>query len=117
LASKFAKSANMTPKNFFCKKKKKISKTQNFHADFDSVEKVVKKCTKKKVTSKTSLTNISIVKVKKVHISVTFLLITFFGCIVSKGLEISVKFWFFDTHIEFFNKKIFFVLINTFCTL
>ncbi len=42
LASKFAKSANMTPQNF-----KKISKNAEFHADFEFVEKVIKKCTKK----------------------------------------------------------------------
>jgi hypothetical protein len=47
LASKFAKSANMTPKNFFVKKIKKISKNAEFHADFESVEKVVKNAPKK----------------------------------------------------------------------
>jgi hypothetical protein len=35
-----------------------VSKNAEFHADFESVEKVVKKCTKK-VISKTSLTNMS----------------------------------------------------------
>ena len=35
-----------------------MSKNAEFHADFESVEKVVKKCTKK-VISKTSWTNIS----------------------------------------------------------
>jgi hypothetical protein len=38
-----------------------------------------------KVISKTSLTNIS--KREKVHISVTFLLITFFVCIFSKRIQ------------------------------
>jgi hypothetical protein len=47
LASKFAKSANMTQKNFFGKKSKKISKNAEFHADFESVEKVVKNAPKK----------------------------------------------------------------------
>ncbi len=47
LASKFEKSTNMTKKNFFPKKLKKVSKNAEFHADFESVEKVVKKCTKK----------------------------------------------------------------------
>ncbi len=46
LDSKFAKSANMTPKIFFIKIKKNI-KNPEFHADFESVENVVKKCTKK----------------------------------------------------------------------
>ncbi len=36
-------------KNFFAKKSKKVSKNAEFHADFESVEKVVKKCTKKKL--------------------------------------------------------------------
>jgi hypothetical protein len=36
-------------KNFFLKKSKKVSKNAEFHADFESVEKVVKKCTKKKL--------------------------------------------------------------------
>jgi hypothetical protein len=36
-----------------------VSKNAEFDADFESVEKVVKKCTKKKVISKTSLTNMS----------------------------------------------------------
>jgi hypothetical protein len=40
LASKFPKSANMTP-NFFLSKK--ILKNAEFHADFVSVEKFVKK--------------------------------------------------------------------------
>jgi hypothetical protein len=52
LASKFAKSANMTPKIFFLTKSKKISKNAEFHADFESVEKVVKKCTINKLQAK-----------------------------------------------------------------
>jgi hypothetical protein len=39
--------ANMTPKNFFYKNEKKISKNAEFHADFESVENFVKKGTKK----------------------------------------------------------------------
>jgi hypothetical protein len=35
------------PKKFFWTKSKKISKNAEFHADFESVENVVKKCTKK----------------------------------------------------------------------
>jgi hypothetical protein len=37
------------PKIFFFKKSKKVSKNAEFHADFESVEKVVKKCTTKKL--------------------------------------------------------------------
>ncbi len=40
LASKFSKSTNMTPKNYVLKKSKKITKNAEFHADFESVEKV-----------------------------------------------------------------------------
>jgi hypothetical protein len=36
LASKFAKSANMTPKKFFGKKIKKDIKNAEFHADFEN---------------------------------------------------------------------------------
>ena len=35
------------PKKNFVEKIKKVSKNAEFHADFESVEKVVKKCTKK----------------------------------------------------------------------
>jgi hypothetical protein len=37
----------MTFKNFLCKKSKKVSKNAEFHADFKSVEKVLKKFTEK----------------------------------------------------------------------
>jgi hypothetical protein len=57
-----------------------MSKNAEFHADFESIEKVVKKCTQK---SKTSLTNMSKSE-KKVHFSVTFLLITLLWYIFSK---------------------------------
>ncbi len=36
-------------KTFFFEKSKKVSKNAEFHADFEYVEKVVKKCTKKKL--------------------------------------------------------------------
>jgi hypothetical protein len=36
-------------KYFYWKKSKKVSKNAEFRADFESVEKVVKKCTKKKL--------------------------------------------------------------------
>ncbi len=47
----------MTPENYFWTKSKIIFKNAEFHADFESVEKVVN--AQKKVTSKTSLTNMS----------------------------------------------------------
>jgi hypothetical protein len=47
LASKFAKSDNMTQKKNFVEKIKNISKNAEFYADLESVEKVAKKCTKK----------------------------------------------------------------------
>jgi hypothetical protein len=49
LASKFSKSAKITTTKISLKKIKKILKNAEFHADFESVEKVVKKCTKKKL--------------------------------------------------------------------
>jgi hypothetical protein len=52
----------------------------------------------KKVIGKTSVTNMS--KSEKVHISVTFLLITFLGNSA-----------FFDIHTEFFHKKLLFLLL------
>jgi hypothetical protein len=42
----FEKSTNMTKKIFFFKSIK-VSKNSEFHADFESVEKVVNKCTQK----------------------------------------------------------------------
>jgi hypothetical protein len=46
LTSKFLKNANMTFKIFFTKVKEILKKAE-FHANFKSVEKVPKKCTKK----------------------------------------------------------------------
>ncbi len=47
LASKFSNSANMTIKNLVLKIIKKNTKNAEFHADFESIEKVVEKCTRK----------------------------------------------------------------------
>jgi hypothetical protein len=69
-------------KKFFLQKSKKVSKNAIFHVDLESVEKIVKKCTKKKLQAK-QVWRIW-VKTKKVHLSVMFLLITFFWCIFSK---------------------------------
>ncbi len=52
MVSKFAKSANLTKKKFSAKKSKKILKNAKFYADFESVEKVVKKMCKKKLQAK-----------------------------------------------------------------
>jgi hypothetical protein len=59
------------------------------------------------------------VKVKILHISVPFLLITCFVhfCYFFSGLEISVKFFVFRYPIWIFEDKFFFALINTFCKL
>jgi hypothetical protein len=40
------------PKKFVVKNKKMISENAEFHADFESVEKVVKKCSNKKLSAK-----------------------------------------------------------------
>ena len=47
LQSKCTKSANKSKKNFVLKNSIQVSKNAEFHADFESVEKVVNKCTKK----------------------------------------------------------------------
>jgi hypothetical protein len=47
------------PKKKILKKSKKVSKNAEFHADFESVEKVGKKVHQNKVISKTSLKNMS----------------------------------------------------------
>ncbi len=77
--------------------------------------KCCKKMHQKKVTSKTSLTNIS--KSEKVHISVTFLRITFLGEFFKTFSTDSKSAWnsaFFDTQIEFFNKIFFLLLLALF---
>ncbi len=85
---------------------KKILKNAEFYADFESVENVVKNA-HKKVISKVWWTW---VKLKKGHISVRFLQITFFGAFWQNffnWFKISVNSAFFDTHTEFLNKNIF----------
>jgi hypothetical protein len=73
LASKFEK---YDLKNFFLEKIKKASKNAEFHADFKPAEEVFRKCSKKNVISKTSLTKMS-KSGKSAYFYVTFLLITF----------------------------------------
>ncbi len=46
-AVKVRKSTNMTLNHYFFEKLMKVSKNAECHADFESVEKVLKKCTKK----------------------------------------------------------------------
>jgi hypothetical protein len=104
------------PKIFFWKKSEKISKNAEFHADLESVEKVVKKCNKKKVISKKSLTNMS-KKWKKgffpSHFANNFFMLHFFKTF-STDLKSAWNSAFFDTHIEFFNKKSFLLLLALF---
>ncbi len=78
-------------------------------------EKVSKNCTKTSY-KKTNLTNMS--KSKKVQISVSFLLITFFVCnFFFKGVEISIKFWVFWYPFWNFKKYLFCLYPNFFKTL
>ncbi len=74
LASKFAKSTNMTAKNFLGNKIKKVSKNTKFLADFKSVENVSQKFTKKGLRKMVKHG----LNVKKVHIFIRFLSKTFF---------------------------------------
>jgi hypothetical protein len=60
---------------------KMCQNTQNFTLISNLLKKLLKNAPKK-IIRKTSLTNMS--KSEKVHISVTFLLITFIGCIFSR---------------------------------
>ncbi len=83
---------------------------------------LIKKGVKKRRISKQNAKQVlrTRVKVKKVHISVTFLLITFFGAFFQtffNGFDISVKFCVFLTHIEFLEEKFFFALFSTFLKL
>jgi hypothetical protein len=87
-----------------------VSKNAEFHADFKSIEKVLKKCTKKKLLAKTwrknALFSLLLMFVKLV------LLITFFGAFFYNffnGFKISVKFCVFWHLFRFFQKKIFFL--------
>jgi hypothetical protein len=59
----------------------------------------------------------NIVKLKKGHISVRFLQITFFGAFLQNffnGFKISVYSAFFDTYTEFLNKNIFLLFLALF---
>ncbi len=110
LASKFAKSANMTQKEFFWKKKdiKKTRISRWFRIRWKSCRKMHQKKLQAKQVWRTW------VKVTKVHISVTFLLTTSLGAFFHNffnGFEISVKFCVFYTHHEFFNRNFFLLLL------
>jgi hypothetical protein len=59
-----------------------VSKNADFHADFESVEKVLKKCFKKKLLAKTWRKN-AIFSLLLMFVKLV-LLITFFGCIFSQ---------------------------------
>ncbi len=96
-------------KIFLLKKSKKVLKNAEFHADFESVGKVVKKCTKKKVISKTSLTNMSKSE-KSAFFRHVFANNFFFGTFFKTFSTDSKSAWnfaFFDTFFDFV-KKIFF---------
>jgi hypothetical protein len=91
-------------KTIFLEKLKKVSRNAEIHADFKSVEKVFKKFTKQ--VWRTG------VQVEKVHISFTFLIITFFVHFFktfSMDLKSGWNSAFFYTRTEFL-KKIFFSL-------
>ncbi len=99
LASRFEKVLIWHKKNLFQRKSKKSIKNIEFHADFKSDEKAFKKCTQKKLWAKQVW--LTWVKKEKVHISIMFLLITFFYIFKNffNGFEISIKFCVFYTNI------------------
>ncbi len=79
-----------------------VSKNAEFHADFKSVKKVLKNAHKKICKHKTSLRNMS-----KSEKSANFTFLRGIFQNFFNRLEISVKFGFFDTHIEFVTKNFF----------
>jgi hypothetical protein len=92
-----------------------VSKNAEFHANFESVEKVLKKCTKKKLLAKkwrkNALFSLLLMFVKLV------LLITFVCAFFNNffnGFEISVKFCVFWHLFGFFQQNIFLGHICTF---
>ncbi len=92
-----------------------VSKNAEFHADFESVEKVVQKCNKK-VISKTSLTNMS--KSEKSaffrHVFANnFFLVHFFKTFPT-DLKSALNSAFFDTYWIFSKKKFSLGYITTF---
>jgi hypothetical protein len=104
------KNANKSPKYifFFFKNSRGVSKNAEFHADFKSFEKGLKKCTKKKLLAQTwqkyVLFPLLLMFIKLV------LLIAFFGAFLKNffnRFEISMKFCIFGT---FFEEKKKFVL-------
>ncbi len=95
-----------------------MSKNAESHADFESNEKVLKKCTKKKLLAKTwrknALFSLLLMFVKLVLL-ITFLCAFFHNFF--NGFEISVKFCIFWHLFRFFKKKNFqviFVLFSNF---
>ncbi len=103
LQSKCTKSANKRQKYFFYKNSIWVSKNAEFHADFESVEKVLIKWTQKKLLEKTwrkyALFSLLLMFVKLV------LLVTFFCA------------FFISFFCIFLQKKIFWGHISTFCKL
>jgi hypothetical protein len=117
ICSQSSKKVLIWPKNFFfVTKSKKVSNNAEFHADFESVEKVLKKCAKKKLLAKTwrknALFSLLLMFVKLV------LLITFFWCIFSQLFQRIRNqreiLRFFKTFFDFFKKNYFLGHISTF---
>ncbi len=118
LASKFEKNANMTQKYFFQIFSIWISKNAKFDADFESVEKVAKKFTQRKLQGWELL--YTVLKVEKVPNFYTFMQITFFVetfCTFFNGFKISIKFCVFGHPIKNVVKKNLGGHISTFCQL
>ncbi len=113
-ASKFAKSANLNPKNFFLKKIRKDIKKRRFSRWFRIRWKSCKKCTKKSYQRK-SWTNMS-KKWKKAFFPSHFcyLFMVHFFITFSTDSKSAWNSAFFDTHIEFCSKKIFLLLLALF---
>ncbi len=88
------------------KKSKKVSINAEFHTDFESVEKVVKKCTKKSY-KQNKFDNMS--KGEKsayfLHVFANNIFLLHFFKTFSMDSKSALNSAFFDTHIEFLEKN------------
>ncbi len=104
--SKFTKSANKSKKKFLFKNSTWVSKNAEFHADFESVERVLKMCAIKKLLAKCDgkMPFFTLLMFVKLFLLITFFCEFFYNFL--NGFEISVKFcislYFFFTKKKFF---------------
>ena len=104
MASKLAKSAIMSQINsFIAKLQYEFDKTQNSMLISNPLKRKNAKMFPQKISRLTTFTHSN--ESKKLNFPITFLLITF--CNFFNGFEVSIKFAFFYTDIEFLQQKFF----------